>query len=401
MQTLTVELGERSYPILIGSGLARSPEVLARHVPHRDVLLVTNTVVAPLYADALEQALLGGARSADGADGAGSTGGAGSAGGDGRGPMARRVVRVVLPDGEQYKTLATAQRVFDALIANRYGRDALVLALGGGVVGDLAGFVAACYQRGIDFVQMPTTLMAHVDSAVGGKTAVNHPGGKNLIGAFHQPRAVIADIELLRTLPDRELSAGLAEVIKYGLIRDAAFFSWIEQHMDALLVREPTALAHAIGRSCEIKAAIVGRDERESGERALLNLGHTFGHAIESATGYVGWLHGEAVAVGLLIAADLARRLGRVDVALVERLRTLLARARLPVQAPPIGAARALEYMQIDKKVQSRRVRLVLPAGLGDATVCADYPDAVLADTLAAWFGAVPGSTAPSARTAS
>ncbi|HTW75543.1 MAG TPA: 3-dehydroquinate synthase [Steroidobacteraceae bacterium] len=375
MQTLTVELGERSYPILIGPGLARSSELLARHVPHRDVLLVTNTVVAPLYADVLQEAL--------------------SAGGPAAAP--RRVVRVVLPDGERYKTLATAARVFDVLIANRFGRDALLLALGGGVVGDLAGFVAACYQRGIDFVQVPTTLLAQVDSAVGGKTAVDHPGGKNLLGAFHQPRAVIADTDLLSTLPDRELSAGLAEVIKYGLIRDAAFFGWIEGHIDALLAREPGALAHAIRRSCEIKADMVGRDEHERGERALLNLGHTFGHAIESASGYVGWLHGEAVAVGMLMACDLARRLGRVDDALLERLRALLVRARLPVQAPPIGARRAFEYMRMDKKVQSGRVRLVLPAGVGVAVVCADYPDAVLADTLAAWFGAEPGATGPGA----
>lgn len=367
---LQVALGERSYPILIGSGLVRSSELLARYVPHRDILLVTNTVVAPLYADALEQALADAPLS-----------------GSGKGAhAARRIVRVVLPDGEQHKTLASAGRLFDVLVANRFGRDALVLALGGGVVGDLAGFVAACYQRGVDLVQVPTTLLAHVDSAVGGKTAVNHPGGKNLIGAFHQPRAVIADTELLRTLPDRELCAGLAEVIKYGVIRDAGFFAWIEANLEALLAREPAALAHAIRRSCEIKAEIVGRDEREHGERALLNLGHTFGHAIESASGYVGTLHGEAVAVGLLIATDMACRLGLADAALLSRLRSLLERARLPVLAPPIGAQRALEYMRIDKKVQAGRVRLVLPVGLGDATVTADYPDAALAQTLSAWF---------------
>jgi 3-dehydroquinate synthase len=373
---LQVALGERSYPILIGSGLIQSAELLARYVPHRDILLVSNAVVAPLYADTLERALHEAAT-------AGSAGGS-ATGHEPRG--ARRIVRVVLPDGEQHKTLATAGRVFDVLVANRFGRDAAVLALGGGVVGDLAGFVAACYQRGVDLVQVPTTLLAHVDSAVGGKTAVNHPGGKNLIGAFHQPRAVIADTDLLRTLPDRELSAGLAEVIKYGLIRDAGLFDWIEKNVEALLAREPLALAHAIRRSCEIKAQIVGRDEREHGERALLNLGHTFGHAIESAGGYVGTLHGEAVAVGLLMATDMACRLGLADAALLARLRSLLERARLPVQAPPIGAQRALEYMRIDKKVQSGRVRLVLPVGLGDATVSADYPDAALAQTLSAWF---------------
>jgi 3-dehydroquinate synthase len=362
-QTLTVHLGERSYPILIGAGLARSGELLAAHIPHRDILLVSNTVVAPLYAATLRQALA-------------------------QGPAGRRVVEVILPDGEQYKTLATAGRVFDVLIANRFGRDAVVVALGGGVVGDLAGFVAACYQRGIDLVQVPTTLLAHVDSSVGGKTAVNHPGGKNMIGAFHQPRAVIADTDLLSTLPDRELSAGLAEVIKYGLIRDAAFFDWIEAHLDALLAREPAALAHAIRRSCELKAQIVARDEREHGERALLNLGHTFGHAIEAATGYVEWLHGEAVGTGMLIAVDMSQRLGRIDAALEARLRALLRRAHLPVTAPQIGAARALDYMRIDKKVQGGRVRLVLLDALGAAAVTGDYADAVLEQTLTAHFGA-------------
>src|ERR1700722_17000431 len=264
MPPLTVNLGERSYPILIGSGLLRSRELLAAQLPGRGVVLISNTVVAGLYADALKQAL----------------------------PQAP-AAEVILPDGEQYKTLDTASRVFDVLIANRIGRDAVVVALGGGVVGDLAGFVAACYQRGVALVQMPTTLLAHVDSSVGGKTAVNHPGGKNMIGAFHQPRAVIADTDLLQTLPDRELRGGLAEVIKYGLICDPDFFDWIEANIDGLLARSAEALAYAIYRSCQIKAQIVARDEREQGERALLNLGHTFGHAIESATGY-GWQHGEA-----------------------------------------------------------------------------------------------------------
>jgi 3-dehydroquinate synthase len=360
---LTVRLGERSYPILIGSGLLSARESLAAQVPHRDVLLVSNTVVAPLYAGLVERALPG-----------------------------RRIVPVILPDGEQHKTYATAGRVFDVLIANRFGRDALVLALGGGVVGDLAGFVAACYQRGIDLIQVPTTLLAHVDSSVGGKTAVNHPGGKNMIGAFHQPRAVLSDTELLRSLPARELSAGLAEVIKYGLICDAPFFEWIEAHVAALRDQDPEALAQAILRSCEIKARIVARDEREQGERALLNLGHTFGHAIESATGYVGWLHGEAVGVGLLMAADMSARLGQLDAAVVARLRTLLERAGLPVQAPRIGAERALGYMRVDKKVQAGRVRLVLLAGLGHAVLTDHYPDEVLHETLTAHFGAGAGA---------
>jgi 3-dehydroquinate synthase len=358
MRTVTVSLGERSYPILIGAGLLRSRELLAAQLSGRDAVLISNTVVAPLYAQLIKHSLEG-----------------------------QRVLEVILPDGEQHKTLATASRVFDVLIANRIGRDAVVLALGGGVVGDLAGFVAACYQRGVDLVQMPTTLLAHVDSSVGGKTAVNHPGGKNMIGAFHQPRAVIADTDLLQTLPDRELRSGLAEVIKYGLICDPAFFYWIEANVDALLARSPQALSHAIYRSCQIKAQIVARDEREQGERALLNLGHTFGHAIESATGYVDWQHGEAVGTGMLIAAEMSQRLGNLDPSVVGRLRALLQRAGLPVDAPRIGAARAFDYMSVDKKVHAGRVRLVLLAGLGRAVVTSDYPDAALRDTLAAHFG--------------
>jgi 3-dehydroquinate synthase len=361
MQTLTVALADRSYPIYIGAGLLRSRATLEAALPARDLLLVSNTTVAPLYAEVLKSALADGGR--------------------------HRVVEAILPDGEQYKTLDTAGRVLDVLVANRFGRDAIVIALGGGVVGDLAGFVAACYQRGIDYVQIPTTLLAHVDSAVGGKTAVNHPGGKNLIGAFHQPRAVIADTELLATLPERELAAGLAEIIKYGLICDAEFFAWLEEHIDALRRREPQALAHAIYRSCEIKAGFVRRDEREHGERALLNLGHTFGHAIEVATGYVEWLHGEAVGTGLLIAADMSRRLGNLPAPDVERLRRLLERAGLRTAPPPIGAARAFDHMRIDKKVKAGRVRLVLLQRIGQAFVSGDYPDATLHETLAAHFG--------------
>jgi 3-dehydroquinate synthase len=358
MQTLTVELEDRSYPISIGAGLLRQHSLLQAAVAARDILLVSNTTVAPLYADAVKAAL---------AD--------------------RCVVEAILPDGEQHKSLATAARVFDVLVANRFGRDALVLALGGGVVGDLAGFVAACYQRGVDLVQLPTTLLAQVDSSVGGKTAVNHPGGKNLIGAFHQPRAVLIDTTVLASLPDRELRAGLAEVIKYGLICDRALFEWLEQNIDALLGRDATALAHAIFHCCQIKARIVGRDERESGERALLNLGHTFGHAIEAATGYREWLHGEAVAVGLVIAAGMSQRLGALSGAEVERVAALLARAGLRVDAPQIGAARAAEFLSVDKKVQAGRVRLVLLAKLGEAYITGEYPDAVLQETLRVHFG--------------
>ena len=359
MQTLTVELADRSYPINIGAGLLRQQSLLQAAVPARDILLVSNTTVAPLYAAVVRQSL-----------------------------SDRRIVEVILPDGEQYKTLASAGRVFDVLIANRFGRDALVLALGGGVVGDLAGFVAACYQRGIDYVQVPTTLLAQVDSSVGGKTAVNHPGGKNLIGAFHQPREVFADTDVLATLPERELSSGLAEIIKYGLLADRAFFDWLEANMAALRRRDSQALAHAIYRSCQIKGQIVGRDEREQGERALLNLGHTFGHAIEAATGYVEWLHGEAVGVGLLLAASMSQRLGALTPADVARVATLLERAGLRTNAPQIGVTTAAEFMRIDKKVQGGRVRLVLLARLGEAYVSGDYADDALRSTLQEYFGA-------------
>jgi len=358
MHELTVELGDRSYPILIGAGLLRDAELLAAHVPGRDVLLVTNTTVAPLYAAALREGL---------------------------GP--RRIVEACLPDGEAYKSLESLARLIDVLVANRFGRDCTLVALGGGVVGDLAGFAAACYQRGVAYVQLPTTLLAQVDSSVGGKTAVNHPGGKNLIGAFYQPRTVIADTGTLGTLPERELRAGLAEIIKYGLIRDAAFFAWLETNMPRLLARDAACLGQAIRRSCEIKAQVVAADEREGGERAILNLGHTFGHAIEAATGYERWLHGEAVAAGLLMAAAMSARIGLTPAADVERIRTLLERAGLPLDARDVAAARALELMQIDKKVKAGRLRLVLLEGVGRCRVTADYPEEALRSTVQAYFG--------------
>jgi 3-dehydroquinate synthase len=356
--TLQVSLAERSYPILIGDGLLGDAALLGRHLPARDVLLVSNTTVAPLYADRVRAAL---------AD--------------------RRVVDVRLPDGEQYKTMEYMGRVLDVLVANRFGRDCVVLALGGGVIGDLAGFSAASYQRGVAFAQMPTTLLAQVDSSVGGKTGVNHPGGKNMIGAFHQPSVVYADTSTLRTLPLRELRAGLAEVVKYGLVFDIDFLGWIEQNLDALLKLDPAALAHAIHRSCELKAEVVRRDEREAGDRALLNLGHTFGHAIETATGYTEWLHGEAVATGMVIAADMSARLGMLPAADVQRIRNLLQRIGLPVEAPRFGAQRALEFMSVDKKVKSGRIRLVLLEKLGGARFTADYADDALSSTLATHFG--------------
>ncbi len=358
MLSLNVSLAERSYPILIGPGLLADGSELSRLLPARDLLLVSNTTVAPLYAAQVHAAL-----------------------------KDRRIVDVRLPDGEQYKTLESLQQVLDVAIANRFARDCTVVALGGGVVGDLAGFAAACYQRGVLFAQLPTTLLAQVDSSVGGKTGVNHPGGKNMIGAFHQPSAVIADTTTLRTLPPRELRAGLAEVVKYGLIFDLAFLEWIEANVERLLNLDDEALAHAIYRSCELKADVVRRDERESGDRALLNLGHTFGHAIETVTGYTEWLHGEAVAAGMVIAADMSARLGLLRNEDVQRVRTLLQRMDLPVEAPKFGAQRALECMRVDKKVKSGRIRLILLEKLGAARFTADYADDALHATLAAHFG--------------
>ena len=336
------------------------PRCWRRHLPARDLLLVSNTTVGAAVCRARCARAL--------AD--------------------RRIVEVRLPDGEQYKTLEYVSRVLDVLVANRFGRDCMVLALGGGVIGDLAGFAAACYQRGVAFAQMPTTLLAQVDSSVGGKTGVNHPGGKNMIGAFHQPVAVFADTSTLRTLPPRELRAGLAEVVKYGLIFDLPFLAWIEENVDALLALDPAALAHAIHRSCELKAEVVRRDEREAGDRALLNLGHTFGHAIETATGYTEWLHGEAVAAGMVIAADMSARLGMLPaVGCAARAATCSQRIGLPVEAPRFGAQRALDCMRVDKKVKSGRIRLVLLEQLGAARFTADYADDALASTLAAHFG--------------
>jgi len=352
-ERLNIELGERSYPIFIGSGLLTDPRLLSEHIAARDLLIVTNDRVGPMYYPRLETAL-----------------------------ASKRIRSVMLPDGEEHKTLEVAMKIFDALVNERMNRDAAIVALGGGVVGDMAGFAAACYQRGIDYVQVPTTLLAQVDSAVGGKTAVNHPGGKNLIGAFHQPRCVIADIDTLKTLPDRELRAGLAEVVKYGLIRDPQFFSWLEANADALLAKEPAALRYAVYHSCSAKAEIVGIDERESGVRAILNLGHTFGHAIETAAGYGNWLHGEAVAAGMVQAADLSKRLGWLDENDYGRTVALLQKLQLPTEPPRIGAQRARELMGMDKKVLAGKLRLVLLRSLGDAIVTADYPAEALDATL-------------------
>jgi 3-dehydroquinate synthase len=354
MKTLVVELGERRYPIYIGEGLLTRTELLRPHVAGRQVMIVSNETVAPLY---LQKVL---------AIFAGS-----------------QCHQVVLPDGEQYKTWEVLNRIFDALLENHCDRRVTLVALGGGVVGDMAGFAAACYQRGVPFIQVPTTLLAQVDSSVGGKTGINHPLGKNMIGAFHQPQCVLIDTATLNTLPDRELSAGLAEIIKYGLIRDTAFLEWLETNMDALLRRDAAILAEAIERSCRNKAEVVAADERESGERALLNLGHTFGHAIETGMGYGTWLHGEAVAAGMVMAAVLSARMAWIQPADVARIEVLMQRARLPVRAPAaLDPARMLELMAVDKKAQDGRIRLVLLQAMGKAVVTADYNPALLRAVL-------------------
>jgi len=354
--TLQVDVGHSSYPIRIGAGLLGDSALFAASLAPAGLLIVTNTVVAPLYLTRLHAAL------------------------------GRDAPLCVLPDGERHKTLNTLETVLDALVEARLSRDGTVIALGGGVIGDIAGFAAAVYQRGIAYVQVPTTLLAQVDSSVGGKTGVNHPGGKNLIGAFHQPRAVIADTDTLSTLPDRELSAGLAEVIKYGCIWDPALFEWLESNIARLRSRDPEALEAAIARCCAIKAEIVGRDERESSLRAILNFGHTFGHAIEAATHFEQWLHGEAVGLGMIMAADLSARLGRIARPDAARIRALVAAAGLPVDPPRIGAGRAADLMRMDKKVLGGRVRLVLLERLGRATVTGDYAEDAYTATLEEHF---------------
>lgn len=352
-RTVHVELQQRSYPIYIDQKLLDKTQLLGLHIPGTQVLVVTNETVAPLY---LEQVC---ASLADFNPG-----------------------QVILPDGEQYKTLETTLRLYDALIEQGCNRSVTLVALGGGVVGDITGFVAATYQRGVHLIQIPTTLLALVDSAVGGKTGVNHPRGKNMIGAFHQPRCVLADTDTLTTLPEREFRAGIAEVIKYGLIQDYAFFQWLERHLAQVLAREPAALMYIIEQSCRNKACVVATDERESGQRALLNLGHTFGHAIETATGYCEWLHGEAVAVGLCMAAHLSMTMGWITPEAFERTQSLIRAAGLPVLPPHLSSGRLRELMAIDKKVKDNRLRLVLLKGIGSAVVTAEFDNKTLAATL-------------------
>ena len=353
-----INLAERSYPICIGAGLLGAASTYQHLPPASTALIVSNTTVAPLYAAQLQTAL-----------------------------QARygKVLLITLPDGEAHKDWSTLQLIFDALLGNGCDRKTVLFALGGGVVGDMAGFAAASYMRGVPFVQVPTTLLAQVDSSVGGKTAINHPLGKNMIGAFYQPQLVVCDLDALKTLPPRELSAGLAEIIKYGPIADMPFLDWIESSLDALLARDPAALAHAVQRSCEIKAWVVGQDERETGVRAILNFGHTFGHAIESGLGYGQWLHGEGVGCGMVMAAHLSQRLGLVEKSFVERLAQLVARAGLPVKGPILAAqdnaGRYLELMRIDKKSEAGEIRFVLIDGPGRAVVRA-APDALVREVI-------------------
>ncbi|MBI5438174.1 MAG: 3-dehydroquinate synthase [Nitrosomonadales bacterium] len=364
MQTLTVQLGERSYPIHIGSGLLGQAELLQPALPRKRAAIVTDTTVAPLYLEKLRQTLRG---------------------------IDVIAIPIILPDGEEYKNSVTLNLIYDALLTNRCERTTPLIALGGGVIGDMAGYAAATYLRGVPFIQIPTTLLAQVDSSVGGKTGINHPLGKNMIGAFYQPQLVLADIDTLNTLPDNELSAGIAEVIKYGLIRDLPFFEWLEQNMGKLLARDTEALQYAIARSCLNKAEVVAADERESGERALLNLGHTFGHAIESGMGYGNWLHGEGVAAGTIMAADLSQRLGWIGAQDVARICGLFERAGLPTVAPDLGAEKYLELMGLDKKVEGGKIRFVLLREIGRAVVCGDVPEMLLQQTLEACCGRVDG----------
>jgi shikimate kinase/3-dehydroquinate synthase len=356
---LNVDLGERSYPITIGAGLLSDPALLERHIAGRKVAIVTNTTVAPLYLERVAAPL----RAAG-----------------------RDVLEIVLPDGEQFKNWDSLMTIFDALLAHKCDRKTTLVALGGGVIGDLTGYAAASYMRGVPFVQMPTTLLSQVDSSVGGKTGINHPLGKNMIGAFYQPRAVLADTASLDTLAARELSAGLAEVIKHGAIIDAEFFDWIEANIGLLMARDPQALAHAISRSCEIKSDVVRQDEREGGLRAILNFGHTFGHAIEAGMGYGAWLHGEAVGCGMVMAADLSHRLGLVDAATVARMRALVGAAGLPTVAPDLGTERWLELMEVDKKNEGGAIKFILLKPLGSPNITSAPREQLLA-TLAACVG--------------
>jgi 3-dehydroquinate synthase len=356
MQTLNVSLADRSYPIHIGKNLLSNAQLILPYLKRKHVAIVTNTTVAPLYLEVLSQSLR-----AEGVT----------------------VLSIILPDGEAYKNAETLNKIYDALLENRCERSTTLIALGGGVIGDLTGYAAATYLRGVPFIQIPTTLLSQVDSSVGGKTGINHPFGKNMIGAFYQPQLVLADIGTLQTLPPREFSAGVAEVIKYGLIRDADFFDWLETNIEKLMSLDEAALSYAIYRSCQNKAEVVARDEHENGERALLNLGHTFGHAIENAMGYGVWLHGEAVGAGTIMAADLSERMGWLAAEDMVRIKALLLKSKLPIEAPKLGVERYLSLMQLDKKVADGKIRLILQKSIGSAVITSDYDADKLMETLA------------------
>lgn len=364
MKKIIVELGDRSYPIYAGIDLLSKGNLLLENIRSKQIMIVSNTTIAPLYLETVMQALQGMALQGSAAEGL-------------------EINSVILPDGEQYKTLDAVNDIITALLDKRYGRNSCLVALGGGVVGDITGFAAACYQRGIDYIQIPTTVLAQVDSSVGGKTGVNHAAGKNMIGAFHQPRAVIADIAVLDTLSDREVSAGLAEVVKYGLIRDKNFFNWLEKNVEQLLNREAEALAYIIEQSCRNKAEVVAEDERESGLRAILNFGHTFGHAIETGLGYGKWLHGEAIAVGMLMAADLSHRLGWITEEVIERIKQMLVKLNLPIALPDdLNPKNMRELMSVDKKAKDGVLFLVLLKGIGEAVVTDEFDEDLLMETL-------------------
>lgn len=357
IQTLQVALGDRAYSIHIGANIITQADLILPHLKRKQVAIVTNTTVAPLYLNKLAQPLRDAGVS---------------------------VIEIILPDGEAYKNSDTLNLIYDALLKNRCERSTTLIALGGGVIGDLTGYAAATYLRGVPFIQIPTTLLSQVDSSVGGKTGINHPLGKNMIGAFYQPKVVLADIETLKTLPAREFSAGVAEVIKYGLIRDADFFDWLETNISKLMALDEAVITYAIYRSCKNKAEVVVADEHEAGERALLNLGHTFGHAIENGMGYGVWLHGEAVAAGTMLAADLSQRLGWLNANEVKRMHALLSASSLPLMAPNLGVEKYLDLMGMDKKVVDGKIRLVLQQGIGNAVITSDYDVSKLKQTLEA-----------------
>lgn len=355
MKTLEVSLGDRSYPIYIGENLLGNADLYLPFLKRKQVAIITNTTVAPLYLEVVKQTLLN---------------------------AGVKVIEIVLPDGERYKNTETLNKIYDALLENRCERSTTLIALGGGVIGDLTGYAAATYLRGVPFIQIPTTLLSQVDSSVGGKTGINHPLGKNMIGAFYQPQVVIADISTLKTLPPREYAAGVAEVIKYGLIRDAQFFDWLEANINALKQIDPEVTSAAVERSCANKAEVVAADERESGERALLNLGHTFGHAIENGMGYGVWLHGEAVAAGTMMAAALSKKMGWLSEVDLSRMKAIFEAADLPLQPPSLGVEKYLDLMGLDKKVEDGKIRFVLQTAIGKATVTSDYDHQALSEVL-------------------